>query len=134
MKITVSAIPYNDEDASDWYLMFTFEPLDDSWHFGFHVSEPGMRSLADWRDLADGVRGIRLYQGNGEGAIETHDQDLLFIAAPSGAGGDVAGQFRVPRALVAPHLNAALNEAVQYQFRFREFRENKPAADTSADQ
>ena len=139
MNIEVTAVQHDSDDCVDndgspavkgWMLTFKFSALDSSWCFEFDAIEPGMWPLSRWMALAAGDENVymRLYQGNGEGCIQVEDaaqgkdaaqvKTLVFMAAPSGAGGDVSSVFRVPFEFVAPHLRAALADAERSGYRF----------------
>jgi hypothetical protein len=96
--------------SRNWEIVFKVSGR--GWKFHFTVGEPYLASLGAWRRLARGEDGIDFYQGNGEGSISLDDDDdMTFVAAPSGAGGDVAGSFTVQRAAVAGPLTTVLDEA-----------------------
>lgn len=122
MKVEVNWEPDCPDDDEDlgWNLTFEFD-LESGCHFSFHVEEPEFIAEQAWRDLANGVgKRVVLYQGNGEGCISLTERDtLVFIAAPSGSGGDVRANFEVPRSVVQGPLLSALDDAIQLGFRSR---------------
>ena len=89
----------------DWQLEFIGES------FAFHISEPDAFSFEDWIALTKGNHILELYQGNGEGSIESKDDLFIFRSAPSGSGGDVSLTLKINAASVRPLLADALADA-----------------------
>jgi hypothetical protein len=131
MQVEVEANPSYDEqcdsieDQDMWSLTFVVKVPAARMTHTFIVHEPYLVTLSSWQGIAAGTtKYLALYLGNGDGgiSIETHDgmKMISFVGAPSGAGGDVESIFEVPLESVAAPLNAALQEAIRYKFRFAE--------------
>ena len=121
VEVRAGASASTDIDDPAWQLEFEF------WAPGglrsrFIVEEPDSLTLDRWRAIANGAADrTELYGGNGEGSIRlvgSAQPDLLFTASPSGGGGDVTAQIKVPLAAVGPALHAALDDAVARGFGF----------------
>lgn len=128
-KFNVRAKPVPDAEEGEklWTLefdfYFSFRDIDrclGPCTFVFTVEEPYAVSERTWRDLANGTcKRVRLYQGNGEGSISLNDDNcLVFVAAPSGSGGDVRSTFEVPRSEIQAPLLAAIDKAVEAGYVF----------------
>ncbi len=96
----------------DWQLEFIGES------FEFHISEAGVCSFEEWMALAKGNCILDLYQGNGEGSIESTDELFIFRSAPSGSGGDVSLTLRINAASVRSLLADVLADAIKYPLKF----------------
>jgi hypothetical protein len=109
--VTVEAV-HNEEIFEEnrshaWTLSFVVE-FQCGPKFTFVIEEPylvddKLRALAAGKDTY-----IQCYQGNGRGAVALRLGEMDFIAAPSGAGGDVSSTFTLPAAAVLPKLRDEL--------------------------
>jgi hypothetical protein len=97
----------------DWQLEFIGES------FEFRLSEPDACSFKDWIALAERNHRLVLYQGNGEGSIESTDDLFIFTAAPSGSGGDVSLTISIKGDSVRPLLLEALTDALLHGLKFK---------------
>ena len=107
MSVTVTFKQWGAPEEGDWDLNFQTGSVK------FCVREPHLFSFAQWRAFAKGshVKRLSFCQGNGDGLIEIVGDELAFVAAPAGGGGDVYLEARVPFAAAAGPLLAALEAA-----------------------
>ena len=105
MIVTIKTI--KEDEIS--YLEFNFV-LEFGIKFSFKVDEPYLCTFEEWEKLANGNGTVSLYQGNGEGSIESKNDEMIFVAAPSGSGGDVTSTFTIPLAHVSSELKRVLDE------------------------
>ncbi len=106
----------DEEEPKHWALTFTFKAGD--LDYEFVVEEPYMNPKEDWLALADGKTNLYLYCGNGDGSIYQRGDNLMFVAAPSGGGGDVTASLAIARCLVADKLKAVIEEVLKQGFEF----------------
>jgi hypothetical protein len=111
-----------DNGVDDWWeLIFGFAAPSGAWSFKFTVEEPYLFTQAEWRALAEGGGDMSFYMGNGEGSLRTEPPDgpperVIFVSAPSGAGGDTRAQFEAPWPAVAQALRSALAAAKDLRY------------------
>jgi hypothetical protein len=122
-KVSVKAINYDYSDEEDngkpsWHMVF--EVQSGEIFCAFDSEEPYLCSLVRWRELAQGKGKLSLYCGNGEGSITALNGHYLFHASPSGAGGDVYLEVKVPVSIMSKALDAALDDAIASGFWFAE--------------
>jgi len=123
MNVTIIPEFFNEEeDIKYWILCFKIEVPDVGLTFSFTVEEPYLVSKNDWIDLAEGKKSLYLYAGNGEGSIRSCDDRtcIEFVAYPSGSGGDVNSELKVPRSMIEEKLKEAIEEADIQGFMFKE--------------
>lgn len=86
---------FAEDKTHSWNLDFVVE-FQTGPKFEFSMWEPylvidKLRKMAAGEDVFIGC-----YMGNGEGSIELRKGEVIFVAHPSGAGGDVTSKFAVP--------------------------------------
>ncbi len=105
-----------DEEGASWQLMIEV-------HSGvmsmlFTVHEPYMWTRQRWDKLVRGEGEISFYQGNGHGELSVEDGNYVFDVMPSGAGGDVRLEVRVPVTILAKKLETELDKAHKKGLKF----------------
>lgn len=112
-----------EDDGISWSMVFSIEDEETGIRFKFIWEEPYIVSLAEWKRMANGVEGLySSYMGNGdgdgEGSIKIEDSRMIFVAAPSGSGGDVTSEYSIPFGYLCPQLQKAVEEAQKNNFPF----------------
>lgn len=65
------------------------------------LDEPYLFTEEQWMEMVNAARNktklyFNCYGGNGEGSMQCDGENMIFVAQPSGAGGDVLVQVKVP--------------------------------------
>ena len=91
IKSFVTEFIYEEDDNT---FEFHFEFESDGLKSTVFISEPYLNSYEEWKKMIDAIKNnekydLGFYCGNGIGTMECNGENLLFIAMPSGAGGDI---------------------------------------------
>ena len=106
----VTCAQWDEKDKGCWDITFKLY----SGMIEFVVEEPYMHTYEEWVAFTkgEGVRsGLDFYQGNGDGYVDLADGMFIFVAGPSGAGGDVRLTTKAPSECIVEPLLAALKAA-----------------------
>src|SRR6202049_1515617 len=93
------------DEPNDDMVQLIFEamcPALPAFKWSYTVHSPLECPVELWHALAAGVdTALKLYMGNGDGYIRALGGVATFVAAPSGAGGDVSEELAIHGALFA---------------------------------